>query len=267
MSQKPARKAALLAWAKQAAPKLAAKGRAEEAATLLAEASDVTLADRMGKPARTLLAHFQRLHGLAETGSFNRRTVRALRPWMPKVKKRYRIGESFRAVAHGGIRSLKSIRNPVVHCMQYDDTSLPDGSAEALGGLTESRSYGASPHFGIDDDSIQQYLPLRFVGWHAQGDNVTTYGIELAGYAHWTRKQWLAHEGMLDMCAYVLAKYVEPCGYPLVYCNAGSLRDGDRGVTTHADVTKAFRVVGGHTDPGKGFPMDVLLAKARSLAA
>lgn len=267
MSQKPARKAALRKWASKAAKKLAAAGRAEEAADLLAEASEMTLADKMGEPARVLLRHFQRSHGLAETGTFNTKTLRALRKYMPKVQKRYKIGQSWHAVTHGGLRSLRSIRNPIVHSMEYDQTGKPDGSAEALGRLSESSSYGASPHYGIDDDSIQQYLPLRFIGWHAQGDNTTTYGIELAAYAHWTRKQWLAHDEMLEMCAFILASNAKKCGYPLVYCNATGLREGDRGVSTHADVTTAFRISGGHTDPGAGFPMDVVLAKARSLAS
>jgi len=266
MSLKPARKAGLKKWSYQAAKKLADKSRAEEAATLLAESSDVTLADKMDTPARVLVKHFQTLHGLPATGLFDRKTARLLKPYMPKVKKRYRIGESWHAVTHGGIRSLKSIRNPIVHSMEYDQTGKPDGSAEALGRLSESRSYGASPHYGIDDDSIQQYLPLRFVGWHAQGDNQTTYGIELAGYAHWTRKQWLSHGQMLDMCAFVLAKNAEKCGYPLVRCNATGLRHGYRGVSTHNDVTVAFRIAGGHTDPGPGFPMDFVLATARGFA-
>jgi hypothetical protein len=44
------------------------------------------------------------------------------------------------------------------------------------------------------------------------------------------------------------------------------LQAGEPGVTTHNEVTHAFRK-SDHTDPGAAFPMDAFLERARELAA
>ena len=41
------------------------------------------------------------------------------------------------------------------------------------------------------------------------------------------------------------------------------LRELKPGITTHAQITKAFDIPGGHIDPGANFPMDTLLACVR----
>lgn len=77
------RKMALKAWAKSAAKKLRRRGRWVEAAQLEHEAAAVKNTRTMKKPARILLAHFQRLHPpLSPTGVWNTRTVNRLKRWM-----------------------------------------------------------------------------------------------------------------------------------------------------------------------------------------
>ena len=42
------------------------------------------------------------------------------------------------------------------------------------------------------------------------------------------------------------------------FIDAEGLKAGKKGVTTHAEVSKAFKK-SNHTDPGLGFPMDRIL--------
>ena len=184
MSKRPARKAGLKSWAAQAIPKLVAMGRDAEAEQLRDEAAAVNLSDRMGEAARTLLRHFQRLHKLPQTGVFNTATVKALAPYTPTVTRSFGIGTTWHAITHGGVRTRGAVKYIVLHDMEFSSLS----AAEVLGSLSQSRSYGASPQYGVDNDSIQQYLPLTVIGWHCTSFNNTTVGIEQSGYAANTRE-------------------------------------------------------------------------------
>ena len=42
------------------------------------------------------------------------------------------------------------------------------------------------------------------------------------------------------------------------------MKAGQRGICTHADISAAFRE-SDHTDPGSGFPLDLVIARAREL--
>lgn len=210
----------------------------------------------VGSACRSALKLYQSAKKLPVTGKFDAKTLAALFP----LKRSFTIGSTWHAVTHGGVRSTKSIRQIILHSMEYQG----DTAAEALGRLSCSRAYGASPHFGIDDDSLQQYLPITVVGWHAQGANTCTIGIEQAGYARWSREQWLNHSGTLDRTAWLLARLSKQTGIPLAYVDAAGLRKGTRGISTHADVTKAYSIAGGHVDPGKNYPMDWVLKRARA---
>lgn len=121
----------------------------------------------------------------------------------------------------------------------------------------------ASAHYCIDSDSIVQCVPERGIAYHARGGdiNLCAIGIELAGRASQTREQWLDDYGqrMLALCRALLADISERRGVPLVLVSDEQLRSHTaRGIATHAQITRAFRVRGGHTDPGLYFPIDLL---------
>lgn len=87
----------------------------------------------------------------------------------------------------------------------------------------------------------------------------------LEGYAAWTRAQWLAKgaDG-LEGLAHDLADAHTAHGIPLTRLTAAQVKAGVRGVCTHADISAAFRQ-SDHTDPGTGFPVDLVIARAREL--
>jgi len=123
----------------------------------------------------------------------------------------------------------------------------------------------ASAHYAIDCDSIVQCVPELSVAYHARGGttNICAIGIELSGSADQSREQWLDEYGikMLRICRALLGDISYRRGIPLTVVTESDLIAGTaRGITTHAAVTRAFRIAGGHTDPGPHFPMDVLLS-------
>src|SRR5436853_507127 len=59
---------------------------------------------------------------------------------------------------------------------------------------------------------------------------------------------------------------------PVQFLDADALKDAIentdvKGFTTHAEVTRAFKTPGGHTDPGPNFPIDEYLTLVRQAVA
>jgi hypothetical protein len=123
----------------------------------------------------------------------------------------------------------------------------------------------ASWHFAVDDDSTTQSVLERFIAWHAPGANRTGIGIEMCGRARQSLDQW--HDeyslAVLERTAHLTRHLCDKWGLPVRFVDQEGLRRGDKGITTHAAVTRAFRK-STHTDPGKHFPMDEFLAMVRS---
>ncbi len=141
--------------------------------------------------------------------------------------------------------------------------------AEALGRYAHTMPEGrsASWHYAVDVDSIVQCVEEQHIAWAAPGANKWGIQIELAGRARQSREQWLDgfSRPMLDLAAKLVGSIAVRWGIPLrfVDCEGLLLPDQERGVTTHAEVTKGpgkGRTT--HTDPGPHFPMDYLIEKA-----
>lgn len=107
-----------------------------------------------------------------------------------------------------------------------------------------------------DDD----YIP-----WSA-GYTGNMRGIHLSaiGRAARTREDWLAHPAQIEAMAQWTAHLHTQYGFPLVWLSAADLRAGKEGFTGHAQISEAWREVD-HTDPGAGFPYDVVLSRAQQI--
>lgn len=182
---------------------------------------------------------------------------------------KYKIRSDYRAAKHGGTRSLAAVKYIVVHDGElYISGGAAD--AEAMGRYFAGGSVVASPHFGVDNDTIQCYLPITTVGWHCTSFNSPTIGIEQGGRASWSRKQWLQNTGpQLDRVAWLLAYLSCKTGVPLKLRSAAWLKrygvdpaKRNGGITTHLAHTLAM-CPGDHTDPGPGYPMAKVLRRAR----
>ncbi len=154
------------------------------------------------------------------------------------------------------------IKYVVIHTAEIAETLT---SAEALARWCAGpNAPKASWHFAVDGDSITQSVREEYVAWHAPGANRTGIGIELAGRAAQTADQW--HDDfswdVLRRASSLVAYLCRRWNLPVQFVDAAGLQCGVRGITTHAEVSKAFKK-SDHTDPGKGFPVERFLALVR----
>lgn len=144
----------------------------------------------------------------------------------------------------------------VLHSMEYPESSTSaEWCAQFFAGK-QGPAPRASAHFCIDDDSVVCCVPADRIAWHAPGANAFGIGIEHAGYARQSRAQWLDDYSlrMLSLSAQLTAWLCARFSIPVQFVVADHLARGGRGITTHAEVTKAFGK-STHTDPGPFFPV------------
>lgn len=146
----------------------------------------------------------------------------------------------------------------VIHDMEWTET---DQTAEACAAYFAKPTTKASAHYLVDRNSIVQCVPLADVAWAAPGNNHNGIQIEFAGYARQTAQEWADaySTGMLDLGAGLVAALCKRHGIPIKFLDAAALKRGERGITTHAEVSKAWKK-SNHTDPGANFPMQRFLA-------
>lgn len=150
----------------------------------------------------------------------------------------------------------------VIHTMEAPEKpSTAEDIAAWFAGATAPQ---ASPHYCIDADSVVQCVREQDVAWAAPPCNHNGIQLEHAGYARQTPGEWADaySQQMLRRSAELAADICRRHGIVPNYVNAVGLKRGLRGITTHANVSWAFKR-STHTDPGQGFPMASYLAWIR----
>jgi len=167
--------------------------------------------------------------------------------------------DSIQALHHGGTRDLSGgrIRLIVLH-------STEGGTARGAAGWFAADASEGSTHVVVDDEECYLTLPEDVVPWGAKGDAVNEDGlhVEMAGYAKWSRDEWLERRKRIENAAAVVLDWAKRYDVPLVFLDADALRaagNDARGITSHREITKAYDISGGHQDPGPDFPIDVFM--------
>lgn len=128
------------------------------------------------------------------------------------------------------------------------------GRARLLGDMNRRGSTSGSWHYATDPAETIQCSYDRFVCWHAP-PNAHSIGIEMADTPQrWQRGlvwRWrgLHHRKMLERTARLTAHLCLAYDLPLVWLRPKDLRAGHKGITSHANVTRAFGQ-STHWDPG-----------------
>lgn len=143
----------------------------------------------------------------------------------------------------------------VLHCTDgCEGTNAAEDCAHMFAGkLANQRSC----HYAVDADSIVRSVPDLQVAWHcAHAGNAIGVGVEICGRASQTRAQWLDETSYRTLClaARLVADLCTAFALPPRFVDAAGLRVGEPGITTHAEVSKAWQQTH-HTDPGPGFPL------------
>lgn len=118
-----------------------------------------------------------------------------------------------------------------------------------------------SAHVFVDTAEIVQCVPWLCEAWHA-GKTANRYGegIELCGRADQSAAQWLDAKSlpMLALGARLVRWRCEANSLPLEWLTASDLQQFRRGITSHAEISRAFRE-STHWDPGPAFPIGAFL--------
>lgn len=146
----------------------------------------------------------------------------------------------------------------VLHSMEMPETiNTAERCAEYFANTTRQ----ASAHYCVDNNSIVQCVALHDVAWAAPGANSRGIQIELSGYANQSHPQWLDNFGiaMLRLAAEHVASLCKAYQIPMRYIDREGLLGGRPGITTHHQVSQAFKR-STHYDPGPHFPINQFCA-------
>jgi hypothetical protein len=166
------------------------------------------------------------------------------------------------APSHGANRGRPTFG--VFHTME---TPLRAGYAASLSRYAAGGP-GVSWHYSVDPAETWGVLPDAVVGWHVGTANTRSMGLEQSGRAAMTRAEWLTDDAMAQhhRSAEVVRHARDEYGIGMYLMSDQQLRDAHAGkiVGGWATHDQCRRVIGGttHTDPGSGWPADVVLQLA-----
>jgi len=157
---------------------------------------------------------------------------------------------------------LRPIRAIVLHTMEAAEK--PTTAENVAAWFAGPNAPMASAHFCVDADSVVQCVRESDTAFAAPGLNADGLQVELAGYAGQGAAGWADDfsQALLRRAAALVADLCRRHHLPVVVLDAPALLRGERGITTHAEVTKAYRL-STHTDPGPTFPMAAFLDLVR----
>lgn len=144
---------------------------------------------------------------------------------------------------YGALLVKERVNTVVVHCGHSEST----GFGKYFQNPIERDDDGyerwrvVSAHCAVLDSGVQQYVPLTRIAWHAQGNNLSSLGVELQGPP---TREWPT--GIIDELAGLIRTFC--LYYPIeVVCSHRSLAPLRR------------------KDPGKNFPWALLGSQLQGL--
>lgn len=156
----------------------------------------------------------------------------------------------------------RSVGLVVIHAAEVAPRA---GMARWLMNYCAENDRKASWHYAVDSDEITQSVHEKDVAWHAPGANSRGVGVELATMGLQRAEVWSDgyHQKMLGLAAFLTAGICARWKIEPFYVDANGLLEGRRGITTHAEVTFAYKE-STHMDPGPGFPMEFFVGKVKA---
>lgn len=162
--------------------------------------------------------------------------------------------------------------NPIWVVLHTMETPEHNQISENIAGWFANPIAQTSAHYCVDPDSVVQCVDERACAWAAmQVGNANGIHIEMAGRAAQTAAEWAdaPSQAILARTAALTADICRRHNIPAWYLTDQQLANGEKGITTHAQISRVFKQ-SDHTDPGGGFPMDQfigLVRKALGMAA
>ena len=179
---------------------------------------------------------------------------------MGRVRRPYeRI--SLTVVNHGDQRPLRSIRGITLHTTEgHDRPGIAD--LDALGDFFNNPLVEASSHVAVDGEGHSaRYVPDGYRAWTQGAYNGQMLSVEQIGFAKWSRWFWVNRRNkQLKKVAQYIAYWSTEYNIPIRKGKATVGIVTKTGIFRHSELGAAG---GGHSDPGKGYPMHTVLSLAR----
>lgn len=152
-------------------------------------------------------------------------------------------------VRHTGGKNNKPIKRIVIHGTTGAGACTP-GYARKIADYFKRTSRPASCHYIVDPAETLQAVYDSVVAYHAP-PNTGSLGIEMCDSVEGPRERWSDknHRAVLDRTARLTAQLCLAYDVPVKFVGAASLKAGERGITTHLQVGKAWGQTS-HWDPG-----------------
>lgn len=143
--------------------------------------------------------------------------------------------------------------NKPIHRIVIHSTVSPcePGGARNIAAYFRSESAGGSAHYVVDPAETVQSVYDGVIAWHAP-PNSHSIGIEMCDYpSASSAKRWRDgnHRRMLRRVARLTARLCLAYDVPIRFLSPADLKAGKHGITTHSNVSRAFRQ-SSHWDPG-----------------
>lgn len=159
-------------------------------------------------------------------------------------------------------RGNNAPRMIVLHTMETPET---EGRARQVATWFAGKTAPqASAHYCVDDKEIIKSVSELDTAWAVDDFplNQQSISIELAGAASQTVAQWadVYSKGELTHLVELIKGIMAQHKIPAIHLTGAQILDGkSKGIAYHNDITVAKKIAGGHTDPGKNFPIYQLL--------
>jgi len=143
--------------------------------------------------------------------------------------------------------------NKPIHRIVMHSTVSPcaPGEAKKTAAYFRSQASGGSAHYVVDPDEVVQVVYDNVIAWHAP-PNQNSLGVEMCDNPSPTDKaRWNDdnHQKMIKRAARLVARLCLTYDVPAVFLSVADLKAGKHGITTHHNVSQAFRQ-STHWDPG-----------------
>lgn len=152
----------------------------------------------------------------------------------------------------------------VLHTMETPENSnVARNIATGWFSRTEAQT---SAQYVVGDTEIFQCVNEGDYAWAAMTTgNARGIHIEMAGRASQSRTEWFDDysRAMLELVAALTADICARHGIPVRILTDAQLAAGEKGITSHAAISRVFRE-SDHTDPGWGFPWDYFLERVQA---
>lgn len=166
-----------------------------------------------------------------------------------------------RTVRNNGGPRNGAPRTIVLHTTEgHDRPGISD--LDGLGDFFDNPSVKASSHVAVDGEGYSaRYVPDDLKAWTQANYNGSALSIEQVGFAKWSRWFWRnRRDAQLKKVAKYIAYWSKKYDIPIRKGKASGGRVTRSGILRHSELGAAG---GGHSDPGKGYPLHTVLSLAR----